>query len=391
MILCHFQSIQPGFLLEQETTLHWLALAHARAEAAKSPYSKGLIDESFVSHMDNLFRRFGCSSKHIRTRRVAVEDFTHTDWERMQLFSFADNPHGPTMSQRSDCFRKIGKRVCGKAFPESLDPPDHLIHVTCTGYISPSCAQEVVVTNRWHERTVVTHAYHMGCHASLPAIRIANGLISGASSLRQDGVTGPQRADILHTEVCSIHLQTGDPSPEQLVVQSLFADGFIKYSVVNSTPEALAGSGLFVESMHEVLIPYTLGAMSWDCTEWGMRMGLSRDVPHMIAASLETFVEELCRRAGVSFQKIRPEALFAIHPGGPKIIDRVQEMFHLSEEQIRISRTIMATCGNMSSATLPHIWEAIVSESSIPDGTMVVSLAFGPGLSISGALMTKVS
>jgi predicted naringenin-chalcone synthase len=43
----------------------------------------------------------------------------------------------------------------------------------------------------------------------------------------------------------------------------------------------------------------------------------------------------------------------------------------------------------MSSATLPHIWERIVASTDIAAGTIVASLAFGPGLTMSGALLEK--
>jgi len=47
--------------------------------------------------------------------------------------------------------------------------------------------------------------------------------------------------------------------------------------------------------------------------------------------------------------------------------------------------------GNMSSATLPHVWQAIASSASVSDGRLIVSLAFGPGLTLSGAVLRKVS
>jgi predicted naringenin-chalcone synthase len=45
--------------------------------------------------------------------------------------------------------------------------------------------------------------------------------------------------------------------------------------------------------------------------------------------------------------------------------------------------------GNMSSATLPHIWTDILAGDETPDGTLVASVAFGPGLTFAGALLRK--
>jgi len=45
--------------------------------------------------------------------------------------------------------------------------------------------------------------------------------------------------------------------------------------------------------------------------------------------------------------------------------------------------------GNMSSATLPHVWQRIVSDERVRPGATVLSLAFGPGLSVCGGLFRK--
>jgi predicted naringenin-chalcone synthase len=45
--------------------------------------------------------------------------------------------------------------------------------------------------------------------------------------------------------------------------------------------------------------------------------------------------------------------------------------------------------GNMSSATLPHIWQRLIDDPAVPRGTPIPSLAFGPGLTMCGALLEK--
>jgi len=54
-----------------------------------------------------------------------------------------------------------------------------------------------------------------------------------------------------------------------------------------------------------------------------------------------------------------------------------------------MSRGILRSYGNMSSATLPHVWRSIVEDDAISAGTLVATLAFGPGLTVSGGLLVK--
>ncbi|MBF0547108.1 MAG: hypothetical protein HQM08_21890 [Candidatus Riflebacteria bacterium] len=391
MILCNFESIRPRFMLSQESTLQWLVDAHTRAESSRAQSMPGQRNNPLDREYSVLFQRYACSPKRISTRGVEVEDFTHSEWNKMELFSFNKNWQGPTMTERTRTFQKIGRRIFKKMYPETSNPPDHIIHVTCTGYVSPSCAQELVIRNHWYEKTVVTHAYHMGCYASVPAVRMAEGFLTNSRSKRATASKQNTRVDIIHTEVCSIHVQLGDPSPEQIVVQSLFADGFIKYSAVTHTNNNFRiGTGLKLMATHEQLIPDSLEAISWECSEWGMKMGLSREVPNKITTSLLPFLMELCNRAGVSFERIRPEAIFAVHPGGPRIIDQIQTLLHLSDEQMENSKSILRVHGNMSSATLPHIWESILNNLPSPNSKYILSLAFGPGICISGALFKTI-
>jgi predicted naringenin-chalcone synthase len=186
-------------------------------------------------------------------------------------------------------------------------------------------------------------------------------------------------------------LNPQDHSPEQLVVQSLFADGHIRYSMaLDEMPGSEAPRPAFeVLATHEEVIPNSLDDMTWVLSEWGFRMTLSREVPEKIATALPEFLERLLVSAGEDPRARRDQIIFAIHPGGPKIIDSVQNLFKLDDDQTASSREVLFERGNMSSATLPHIWAKLLADADVRPGTHVVSLAFGPGLTVAGAVFKK--
>jgi predicted naringenin-chalcone synthase len=80
-----------------------------------------------------------------------------------------------------------------------------------------------------------------------------------------------------------------------------------------------------------------------------------------------------------------------VHPGGPRIIDGVRDALKLEESSVEISRRVLRDQGNMSSATLPHIWKEILQDESVPNGAWIPSIAFGPGLTLTGAVFRKRS
>jgi predicted naringenin-chalcone synthase len=385
-----FRMVRPPHSGTQEQALSWLAEAHLRAEETRR-LNEGLspVDPTFAAVMPKLLRRYGCSPDKIAARGCELNDHLHTNWEAMEVYRLMDSPKGVGTSLRSQSFARGARRVLNAMYKDEPSAPDDLIHVTCTGYTSPSAAQILVGEKGWQQRTRVTHAYHMGCYAGLPAIRIASGFLSSA--------TDPaHRVDIAHTEFCTLHLDPSDHSPEQLVVQSLFGDGHMRYSlsrVADATGAAMpdngshdGASGLRILALAEELVADSTDDMRWTITEWGFRMTLTQEVPQKIGATLPAFLAQLFAQADLDYKAEKDFAIFAIHPGGPKIIDQVSGALGLRPEQSAASRAVLRDYGNMSSATLPHVWDEILKSRATQPGQLVASVAFGPGLTISGGL-----
>jgi len=382
-LLTRFSSTRPPYVMSQAHSLEWLARAHAASEAA----IEGLDDadrEAFGGKLAWLIGRVGCGPDSIARRGSVLPDFITCESDATTPNLLYDDPrtdgghglfpHGHNAATRNQLYARAVDAYFAHEYNSVLEPPDDIIHVTCTGYVSPSGAQKLVAARGWGARTRVTHAYHMGCYAALPAVRIAAGFVA----------SGAQRVDIVHTELCSLHLDPSDHRLEQLVVQSLFGDGLIRYTLVDDDD----GPGLRPLSACEVVLPDSASAMTWVPSEWGMQMTLARDVPERIARELRGFVTELYRRAGYGLDAMKA-SVFAVHPGGPKIIDRVREVLELAPDQVQTSREVLRDHGNLSSATLPHVWMRLLADPAVARGTLIPSLAFGPGLTVAGTLLEK--
>jgi predicted naringenin-chalcone synthase len=113
-------------------------------------------------------------------------------------------------------------------------------------------------------------------------------------------------------------------------------------------------------------------------------------MPSMIVSNIGPFIDGLFGACGLSWEAERERCGFAVHPGGPKIIEAARDALGLREDQIAWSREVLLQHGNMSSATLPHVWKLIAEDPSVPSGAIVPSVAFGPGLTVSGAVFRKI-
>lgn len=383
--ITRLRALSPTHTLTQSQTLTWLVEAHTCAERTLAVRHGTQFDEGqFRVRIAHALARFGCGEDKIASRGVELVDGTHTVWSDMRIFRLDQKPEGEGMLIRMRLFGEVATGAFDRLYAGEDQPPSDLLHVTCTGYASPSAAQSLVSNRGWGRHTRVTHAYHMGCYASLPALRIAQGFASAQGPFRP---IGSRRVDVVHTELCTLHLNPLIHTPEQLVVQTLFADGIVAYSVCDASARGGAPA-LQLLALAEDIIPDSGDAMQWICSDWGMQMTLTRDVPERLVAVLGPFIDRLCDRAGLTLAE-RAHALFAVHPGGPKILDQAQVLLGLRDEQIEHSREVLHSRGNMSSATLPHIWMNLMADASVADGRVIVSAAFGPGLTVCGAVMRK--
>lgn len=358
LFLHTFQSVLPLHRFSQEDLLKWVIRSHLRSCEVAGDFQE-------MERLERILPRFGVGARHIGQRYFECEDLNE-DWESHSIYRLSpETPRGATIGERNRFFLHSTQRVLREFYPDDI--PQHIVHVTCTGYISPDPLQTYFSSKT--QSPAITHAYHMGCYASLPSLRIAMGL----STLHESSI------DVVHNEMCGLHLDPFNHSAEQIVVQTLFADGHIKYSVGTER------RGFRLLTIKEKLVPDTLKEMTWVPDAYGMRMTLSREVPKLIRSELRNFLNELSDESRMTKKEILSTAIFAIHPGGPRIIEGVQEELGLNEEQVKHGKEVLFERGNMSSATLPHIWDRI-QKTNYPRGTKVVSLAFGPGLTIFGAV-----
>lgn len=372
-VLHDFRGISPSVNYTQSESLDWLAAAHSKAESRAG--SVGALSDS--ERMRKLFARFGCSPDKVGSRSSFLEDFRHRNFHEMEVFNLSRSPRGAGTSARVRFFGRVANEGFARFYAEDAVPPRAIFHVTCTGYDAPNAAERLVSRKGWGNQTEVYPIYHMGCYASIPATKLALSLLSSERPHES------QKIDLVHTELCSIHLDPSKHTPEQLVIQSLFADGMIRYSISHN-PGTL---GLELLSSERVIVPNSEHAMTWTLGDHGMEMTLSREVPDLIKTSgIKTSGPPL-----TTWFSGNRTPLFAIHPGGPKIIDQIQESLELSDEQVAASRAVLRECGNMSSATLPYIWMKILDDPAVEVGTPIVSLAFGPGLTICSNVLRKVA
>jgi predicted naringenin-chalcone synthase len=127
-------------------------------------------------------------------------------------------------------------------------------------------------------------------------------------------------------------------------------------------------------------MPDSEEAMTWRIGDHGFRMTLSARVPELIEAHLHGWLNEWLGGHGLATDDIRS---WAVHPGGPRILDATERALGIPREATHRSREVLEAHGNMSSATVLFILDRMRRDKAeLP----CVALAFGPGLVVEATL-----
>lgn len=269
----------------------------------------------------------------------------------------------------------LGKKALESALESAGLTPSEIglfVVASCTGYATPGIdvrlAREIGMSPSVRRLNIG----HTGCHAALPALSAVNDFV----------IAHQQPAVLLCVEISSLHLQPATTELEQVVVHSLFSDAAA--AVVVEPAASGERGGLEIIDLMTFTDTDTMDYMTWNVTDHGFRMTLSRHVSDVVSSMVKPFVEELLERNGLSRENVDA---WAIHPGGPRILDAVGDRLSLDAQDIACSRRTLEEHGNCSSPTILLVIDSVRRVLDRAPQKFVVALSFGPGMTLCAALL----
>ncbi len=239
----------------------------------------------------------------------------------------------------------------------------HLTVVSCTGYGTPGLDAALMDQLGLDPSVERLHVGDMGCYAALPALASASDTATARSKV----------ALVVCMELTSLHVQPPTDDVSQIVAHSLFSDAAAAVAIA---PDA---NGFEVVNVAARTATEHAALMTWDLTGQGFRMRLAPEVPRALQESVGPVVHALLASEGLSVADVRG---WAIHPGGPAIIDVVGDRLGLDDADLAPARSVLAEHGNCSSPTVLLVLDRIRLQVDLEPGDHVVAMAFGPGLTL---------
>ncbi|MGE3820905.1 MAG: type III polyketide synthase [Isosphaeraceae bacterium] len=354
------------------------ALRLTRSESVDAAKALCAEEDDHAVLLENLYRQAGVEARYsvhspAEFRRVVYGEGVG---EVESIFlPKGKGDRGPSTGERMIRYEResvpLAERACRAAMEDAGVGPDEFTHVvtaSCTGFSAPGVDIALIKGLGLPATVERTHVGFMGCHGALNALRVARGLI--ASEPRA-------RVLLCSVELSSLHYAYGW-DPKKVVGNALFADGAGALVLgVDPSPSADAWR---LSANGACLFPNSEFAMAWFVRDHGFDMVLSSKVPNLIQRNLAPWLDSWLARHGLTTGEVTS---WAIHPGGPRVLNCVQEALGIPAEATAVSRTVLENYGNMSSATVLFILERLIkSRTSRP----CVALGFGPGLAAEAAL-----
>jgi len=333
-----------------------------------------------VTMQESWERLFQHMSPPVPFARRIIESTTvqkrHIMWEPDTLPQVCAMLTGDRMAAHAGGVLEVASRSVNQAI-EGFDR-NHIgsfVMACSTGYVNPG--PDLLLAKELCLRSDLRRTFigHMGCYAALNVIKVAMDSVAAR----------PDELVICNcTELSSAHVRNSpmpDEDPmESLITQALFGDASVSM-LIGSAPE---GAGTQFLRTHTEQLYDQHETMSLNIGNQSFWMTLAGGVPAALRENIDDFLIKLLQPLGLSAGDVTH---WGIHPGGPKILRLLGKQLALRPAHLRASWDVLANAGNCASATVLLVLENILRIDKPRRGDYGVLLAFGPGLTIEGAVI----
>ncbi|XP_077246228.1 chalcone and stilbene synthase family protein [Tasmannia lanceolata] len=326
-----------------------------------------------------------CQTTTVKTRYVVMSD------EILKKYPEIAVEGQPTVQQRLDISNKAVTQMAIEASNACITnwgrPSSDITHLV---YVSSSEARlpggDLYLARGLGLSPEVSRVmlYFMGCSGGVTGLRVAKDIAEN----------NPGSRVLLATSETTI-IGFKPPSanrPYDLVGAALFGDGAGAMILGTDPIEGVETPFFELHSAIQNFLPNTEKTIDGRLTEEGISFKLGRELPQIIEDNIEKFVKKLMN--GVGFDENQYNEMFwAVHPGGPAILNKLEKRLDLCPEKLSASRRALMDYGNASSNTIVYVLEYMIEESLKmkkmgvdKDSEWGMILAFGPGITFEGIL-----
>lgn len=191
-----------------------------------------------------------------------------------------------------------------------------------------------------------------------------------------------EAALFLSVELCSLTLQLKDSSVANLISTGLFSDGGGAVLLVGEEHPLREKAKLKWMGGVSRFFPNTERYMGWDVVSEGFKIILSGGIPEIALSKLPTMLDDFLNAHDLKREDL---SFFLAHPGGPKVLEAMEEAFELRKDELALSWDSLNEVGNMSSASVLLVTKETLKK-KLAKGSLGLMAAMGPAFCAEMAL-----
>ncbi len=298
----------------------------------------------------------------IETRRFvhSKEWFENNKSFKERTESFLNNSLLLSKSAIGDCMENYGG---------DYSDFDHIIFVSSTGVATPSIDALLINELKLDTHVKRTPIWGLGCA----------GGAAGLSRALEYTKAYPESAVLLIAlEICSLAFHGEDYSKSNIVSTALFSDGAAAVIVAGKDSKLYGCSDLKLIGSLSTTYYDSLDVMGWEIVNDGFKAIFSKDIPSIVRDKVRGNIKELLSVYGLTISDLKH---YAVHPGGPKVINEYEASLGLREGTFKYSRKVLREHGNMSSPTVLYVLKELMEGEDFNEGDYGIISALGPGFS----------
>ena len=355
-----------------------IGTANPKHKIAQKDIAKFMKKSLHMSDREGIMLDKLYDASGIETRYSVLEDFSKLE-EPLSFFSLNGKPD-PSVGERMAIYKEEAIKLALQAAENVIQNHGHIkkgdfthiIAISCTGMYAPGLDIELVEQLGLQKNIERTCINYMGCYAAFNGLKMADNICRSNSEAK---------VLMVCVELCSIHFQRLK-SKDSLLSNALFSDGAAAVIIEGHIKKGISFS---LNNFYCDIYSEGKSEMEWNIANNGFEMVLTSKVPLYIKKGIKDITNNLLQNNNLSLNEIN---YFAIHPGGKRILEVIEQELGLSAAQNQHAYKVLENYGNMSSATVLFVLKEVMQELKSSDiGSSIVSFAFGPGLTLESMLL----
>ncbi|MGH7357290.1 MAG: type III polyketide synthase [Candidatus Rokuibacteriota bacterium] len=257
------------------------------------------------------------------------------------------------------------------------DEVDFLVTTTCTGRLVPSLDAHLIGALGLRSDVQRVHVGDTGCASAMVVLQQASTYLRAF----------PERLVLaVSVELCSATYYLDDEA-ETAVANAIFADGAAAVLLTTGSegPNGVrAGSGPEILGHRTLIRPEHLDRMGFTFPDGRYRIRLAPEVRRIAPGMMEELTGTLLKDFDLRQDDVR---FWVLHSAGRRVIENAQALLGLSDADVAYSREVLRRYGNLSSATVLFVLDAVLGSGRPQRGDMGLMMALGPGFAAEGAIL----